>query len=96
MSVVKFPGVHPTMAVTTQHSGGGGGNGMEVKVARLEADVGNIKTNIADIKIDVRSIRDKVDDVKDSIASAKVWALVLYIGLAATLLYVMAHGFKWL
>ena len=38
----------------------------------------------------------KIDAVKDSVASAKVWALVLYIGLAAAILLTMAHGFKWL
>jgi hypothetical protein len=42
-------------------------------------------------KIDV-----KTDALKDSIAAARVWALVLYIALAATLLGTLARGFEWL
>lgn len=38
----------------------------------------------------------KIDAVKDSIGAAKLWALGLYITLAASLLVVMAHGFKWI
>jgi predicted RNase H-like nuclease (RuvC/YqgF family) len=39
---------------------------------------------------------EKVDELKDSLASAKVWALGLYIALSGSLLYVLARGFKWL
>lgn len=38
----------------------------------------------------------KIDSLKDSLSSAKVWALVLYAGLAGAMLYAMARGFKWL
>ena len=38
----------------------------------------------------------KFDGLKDSLASAKNWAIGLYIALAGSLLFVMAHGFKWL
>jgi hypothetical protein len=38
----------------------------------------------------------KFDSLKDSLASAKMWAIGLYIALAGSLLFVMAHGFKWL
>ena len=38
----------------------------------------------------------KIDDVKDSIASAKIWALVLYIAFAGGLFGTMALGFGWL
>ena len=38
----------------------------------------------------------KIDSVKDSLAAAKIWALVLYIALAATMLGTMARGFGWL
>ena len=81
----------------------GGDGGMEARIAKLESDVGHIQTDVADIKADLRKIpdkidvvRDKIDKVKDSIASAKIWALILYIALAATLLGVIARGFKWL
>jgi hypothetical protein len=50
-------------------------------------------------KID--AVRKNRDDVKQSVAeiivsieSLRVWALRLYIGLAASLLLVLAHGFK--
>ena len=97
MSVIQFPGVHPTFPARTQHSGGGGGgDNMEARLAKLEANMEHVQSECADIKADVRSVRDKVDDVKDAIASAKVWALVLYIGLSAALLFTMAKGFGWL
>jgi hypothetical protein len=38
----------------------------------------------------------KVDGVKDMIASVKVWALFLYITLAAGVLTTIARGFQWL
>jgi len=37
-----------------------------------------------------------LDDLRDAIASAKVWALVLYIALAGWLFGAMARGFSWL
>jgi hypothetical protein len=41
-------------------------------------------------------LNQKFDSLKDSLASAKIWALGLYIALTGSLLFVMAHGFKWL
>jgi chromosome segregation ATPase len=38
------------------------------------------------------SVKKEIGEIKDSLASAKIWAL----GLAASLLYVLARGFKWL
>jgi hypothetical protein len=37
-----------------------------------------------------------ISEIKESLASAKIWALGLYVGLAGTLFYVLARGFKWL
>jgi hypothetical protein len=34
--------------------------------------------------------------VKDSIASAKIWALTLYIALATVMLGTLARGFGWI
>jgi septation ring formation regulator EzrA len=42
------------------------------------------------------TIRKETVEVKDSLASAKIWALGLYVGLAGSLFYVLARGFKWL
>ena len=58
---------------------------MEARIARLESDVAHIRTDVADIKIDVRTLAAKIENVKDSIGSAKIWALMLYIALAAAL-----------
>jgi len=41
-------------------------------------------------------IEKDIGAIKESLASAKVWAIGLYVALAGTMLYVMAHGFKWL
>ncbi len=40
--------------------------------------------------------RKELLEVRESIASARLWALSLYIALAAGLLLVIARGFKWL
>ena len=42
------------------------------------------------------SLEHKIEQIKDSLASAKIWALGLYIAFAGSIFYVMAHGFKWL
>jgi hypothetical protein len=83
---------------------------MEARIARLEADVGHLRTDVADIKLDVRTLRDrmearferletkfdaKLDSLKQDMASAKVWALLLYSALAAGMLGTMARGFGW-
>lgn len=42
------------------------------------------------------SIEKGLADLKVSLASAKVWAIGLYVAFAGTMLLVMARGFKWL
>jgi chromosome segregation ATPase len=37
-----------------------------------------------------------INELRDSLASAKIWALGLYVALAGSLFYVLARGFKWL
>lgn len=54
----------------------------------------NQKFDTVDQKFE--SIIKEIGEVKDSLASAKIWALGLYFALAASLLYVLARGFKWL
>jgi hypothetical protein len=80
---------------------------MEARIARLESDVAHIRGDVADLKTDVRSLRDrmdaklddvnaKIDKLRESLASAIVWALVLYVALAGTLFGTLARGFGWI
>ncbi len=41
-------------------------------------------------------LREKSDDLRDSFASTKVWALFLYIALAAVNLGALARGLGWI
>jgi len=77
------------------------------QIAELRADVRHIQSDITDIKAELRTTNQKIDSLsqktdgrfeklKDSLASAKIWALGLYIALAGSMFYVLAHGFRWL
>ena len=69
---------------------------IQTRLTRLESDLKHIQTDVSDIKVEVRRTNDKIDGLKDEMASMKVWAIGLYVALAASLLFVMAKGFKWL
>jgi hypothetical protein len=69
---------------------------MEARIARLEFDVAHIRSDVVELKTDVRSLRDKLDKLGESIASAKLWALMLYVALAGALFGVLARGFGWI
>jgi hypothetical protein len=80
---------------------------VEARIARLESDVQHVCADTGEIKADVRDLRAKLDalrdafnakigSLRDSLTKAMIWALVLYIALAATLLGVLARGFHWL
>ena len=80
---------------------------MEARIARMESDISHVRSDVGEIKVDLRSLRDKVDDVdtrlssrinsvKDTIANAKLWALMLYISLAALNFSALARGFGWI
>jgi hypothetical protein len=68
---------------------------LAIQVAELRADVRHVQADTMDIKAELRVTNQRLDSLKDSLASAKVWALGLYIALAGSLLYVLARGFKW-
>jgi len=55
-----------------------------------------IESSTARLDGRINTLDEKFDRLKDSIASAKVWALALYIALAAAMLGTMARGFGWI
>jgi F0F1-type ATP synthase membrane subunit b/b' len=59
----------------------------------ISADVNALRSDTFQ-KID--TMRGELFVVKTAVANAKVWTLSLQITIAASLLAVMAHGFKWL
>ena len=71
----------------------------EIK-AELRATTTELKAELrattTELKTDLRATNQRLDDLKDSLTSAKIWALGLYVGLAGSMFYVMARGFKWL
>jgi hypothetical protein len=56
-------------AQISKNGQGGGGNGMEPRVAKLESDVDYIKRDIGEIKADVKDIKSDITDIKLSQAS---------------------------
>jgi chromosome segregation ATPase len=56
------------------------------------------KFDALDKKIDVKTdaLDKKFDSLKEKLHSVTVWALLLYIALAGTLLTVLSKGFKWI
>jgi hypothetical protein len=69
--------------------GGGTFDGMEARVAKLEASIQHIQTDVADIKNDVRSLRDNARTDFRILFGA---VITVALGLAA----LMARGFHWL
>lgn len=67
---------------------GGSGNdgGMEARIAKLEADVGHIQRDVAELKGEIKELRREFH-------GAKIWALLLYIGLAGALLGAIWTGY---
>ena len=83
---------------------------LESHTEHIQSDVAEIKTDIRRLDLRIESLDQKLnqkcDFLKDSLyelrlsteksfARLTLWALTLYIMLAATLLGVMAKGFGW-
>jgi len=64
---------------------------------RLYGKINGLDRRLTD-KIDATGQRlaGKIDALRDDLASAKIWALGLYIVFAAGMLFAMAKGFKWI
>jgi hypothetical protein len=84
--VVSFPSGSSSLK-----TGGGSGtfDGMEARVAKLEAAVEHIQRDTAEIKTDVRTLRDNARTDFHKVFGA---IITVALGLAA----LMAKGFHWL
>ena len=70
---------------------------MDVMTTKLSERIDSVYTQLnAKIDSTTAQLNAKVDGLKDSLAAAKVWALLLYIALAAANLGAMARGFGWI
>jgi len=80
--------------------GDGTSNGMEARVAKLEADMGHALTTLGEIKVDVRGLRsDTHDEAKGLREQARGDFRLLFgaiIAVALGLAGMMARGFGWL
>jgi len=59
---------------------------VDKRFERVDQKIDDLKDSLAATRM----------EIKESIASTKMWALGLYIALAGTLLYVIAHSAKWI
>jgi hypothetical protein len=87
------------MSVATRtgpESESGDDGALAVQLAELRADTRHVQGDLTDIKADVREARAKIDALRAELATAKIWALGLYIALAGSILFAMARGFKWI
>ena len=84
---------------------------IDARIARLESDVAHLRSDVSDIKTDLRARFDRVDtridrlesklDTKlgaltQAISRSQIWALMLYLALAAGMFGTMARGFGWI
>lgn len=77
-------------------NGGWGGDGMEPRIAKLEADVGHIQTDLIDIKADMRDMKKELSQVAKLVAridgklNSKVnyqWFIGFLFGLATLIMH---------
>lgn len=66
------------------------------RLAALEIRATHTDATLTRLETKLDRVIDKLDALKDSLFKAKVWAVLLYVALAATLLGVIAKGFHWI
>lgn len=70
---------------------------VKVELRTLRDKMDGMSTSLTQRMVDLTDRIDAVNtSLKDGLASAQVWALVLYIVLAGGMLGTMARGFGWL
>ena len=80
-------------------------------VEYIKTDVASIKTRLDRLEDKIDTVLDRLDnkfgavdarlhkvekDLTEKYGSVKLWALGIYVAQAASLLFIMARGFKWL
>ena len=80
---------------------------IESDVAHLRADVGDIKIELRGLRDKTDKLSEKTEklavgliemkaSLESSIASAKIWVLLILIGYGTAILGAMARGFGWI
>ena len=69
---------------------------LEKEVVHLDKGLSEVKTEIKELRTEFKELRSEIGKIKDSLASAKIWALILYIGMGTGLLALIAKSFQWI
>lgn len=79
---------------------------VEPTAGKLEAHLEHMQSDMSDLKTYVNRLNDKIDSIKEALAaidlrfeklnSARAYDRIWFLLTAATLLVVMAKGFKWI
>ena len=82
-------------------SDSGGGEGLEARVAKLEAAVEHIQADMAEIRVRPpyafkAQVHDDFKDLRADMRSDFRWTISVLAGGAVGLAGLMAKGFKWL
>ncbi|MEP7243419.1 MAG: hypothetical protein ABI885_07000, partial [Gammaproteobacteria bacterium] len=62
----------------------------------LSGKIDAVRVDVAAVRDSVATVRESVAAVRELVASTKVWTLRLVMGAGCGVLYVVAHGLKWL
>lgn len=54
-----------------QFGDGGGGGGMEARIAKLESDVSHINGNVSELRADMKDVRDRLSGVGERMAAVE-------------------------
>lgn len=64
--------------------------------SEIKGEIQGVRGEIQGVRGEIRETNQQVNTLVKAVASAKVWAMGLYVGLAGGLLYILAHAFKWI
>jgi hypothetical protein len=95
---VDFPGGKERSPASAGDKGDGGGDddGMEARVAKLEAAVEHIQSDLVEIKTELRDHRGRFDGLRDRMERDFRILFGAIIAVALALAGLMAKGFHWL